>query len=80
MATHTSFLVGLPWLLRWYRTRLQCGGHGFDPKVGKIPWRREPATHSSSLAWRIPWTEEYLKKKKNSHISDSDILLKLTAF
>ena len=30
--------------------------HGFDPWVGKIPWRR--ATHSSILAWRIPWTEE----------------------
>ena len=24
--------------------------------VGKIPWRR--ATHSSILAWRIPWTGE----------------------
>ena len=31
----------------------------FDPWVGKIPWRREwMATHSSILAWRIPWTEE----------------------
>ena len=27
-----------------------------DPWVRKIPWRR--ATHSSILAWRIPWTEE----------------------
>ena len=25
--------------------------------VGKIPWRRV-ATHSSLLAWKIPWTEE----------------------
>ena len=23
-----------------------------------ILWRRELATHSSILAWRIPWTEE----------------------
>ena len=30
----------------------------FEPWVGKIPWRRELATHSSILAWRIPWTEE----------------------
>ena len=30
--------------------------HRFDPWVGKIPWRR--ATHSSILAWRIPWTEK----------------------
>ena len=31
---------------------------GFDPWVGKIPWRREMATHSSTLAWKIPWMEE----------------------
>ena len=29
----------------------------FDPWVGKIPWKMG-ATHSSILAWRIPWTEE----------------------
>ena len=34
-------------------------GHRFDPWVRKIPWRRvQQATHSSILAWRIPWTEE----------------------
>ena len=32
--------------------------HGFDPWVGKIPWRRGMATHSSILAWKIPWTAE----------------------
>ena len=26
--------------------------------VGKVPWRRKQATHSSILAWRIPWAEE----------------------
>ena len=30
----------------------------FDPWVGKIPWRRKMTTHSSILAWAIPWTEE----------------------
>ena len=30
---------------------------GSEPRFGKIPWR-EMATHSSVLAWRIPWTEE----------------------
>ena len=25
---------------------------------GKIPWRGGMATHSSTFAWRIPWTEE----------------------
>jgi len=29
----------------------------FDPWVRKIPWKRM-ATHSSILAWQIPWTEE----------------------
>ena len=24
----------------------------------RIPWRQGMATHSSILAWRIPWTEE----------------------
>ena len=32
--------------------------HGFDPWVGKIPWRKGMTTHSSILACRIPWTEE----------------------
>ena len=29
----------------------------FSPWVGKIPWSRK-CTHSSTLAWRIPWTEK----------------------
>ena len=30
----------------------------FSPWVGTIPWRQGMATHSSIVAWRIPWTEE----------------------
>ena len=30
---------------------------GSIPRSGKIPCREEMATHSSILAWRIPWTE-----------------------
>ena len=37
---------------------LQCGRPRFNPWVGKIPLEKEMATHSSVLAWRIPWTEE----------------------
>ena len=37
---------------------LQCRRLRFHPWVRKIPWRRGMATHSSILAWRIPWTEE----------------------
>ena len=36
----------------------RCKRHEFDPWVEKIPWRREWATHSRILAWKIPWAEE----------------------
>ena len=32
---------------------------GFDRSLGQEnPWEEGMATHSSILAWRIPWTEE----------------------
>ena len=41
----TSFPVStqpiLPWWLRRWSTCLQCGRPGFEPWVGKIPWRKE---------------------------------------
>ena len=55
---HASPFFRLPWWLRQKRICLQCRRAGFDPKVGKIPWRRTWQTHSSIFAWRIPWTEE----------------------
>ena len=45
-------ILGLPWWLR--RLFLECKRPGFDPWVGKMPWRRHPGCHSSILAWRIP--------------------------
>ena len=36
----------------------QCRRCGFDPWVGKNPWRRKMTIHSSILTWEIPWTEE----------------------
>ena len=47
--------------------RRQCKRCGFDPWVGKIPWRRAWQSTWSRIAleegmaihaWRIPWTEE----------------------
>ena len=35
------FTLRLPLWLSWYRMHLQCRKPGFDPWVGKIPWRRE---------------------------------------
>ena len=34
-------LQGLPLWLSWWSICLQCRRLGFDPWVGKIPWRRE---------------------------------------
>ena len=33
--------LGLPCWLRWSRIHLQCRRPGFNPWVGKTPWRRE---------------------------------------
>ena len=29
-----------------------------QPLGGEDPWKKEMATHSSILAWKIPWIEE----------------------
>ena len=57
LSTHACALVGLPC---GKESAYQCRRHrrhGFHPWIEKIPWRRK-ATHSSILAWEIPWTEE----------------------
>ena len=33
----------------------RCKRCDFHPRIRKIPWRRKMATHSSILAWKIPW-------------------------
>ena len=40
------------------RVSLQCRRPGFDTWVGKTLCKRKWPTHSSILAWKIPWTEE----------------------
>ena len=47
-------------LAQWVKIRLQWRHRrrGFDPWVRKIPLEEGMATHSSVLAWEIPWTEE----------------------
>ena len=47
---------GLSWWLRGKESTCQCRRCGFDPQVGKIPWRRK--WQPSIPAWKIPWTEE----------------------
>ena len=51
-------------LLRWLGGEVstcQCRRHKrhrFDPWVRKIPLEEGMATHTTTLAWRIPWTVE----------------------
>ena len=56
-ATHSSIL-GLPWWLRQGRICLQCGKPGFDPWIGKIPWRRAWQPNPVVLPGEILRTEE----------------------
>ena len=35
-----------------------AGDVGSIPGLGRLPLEREMATHSSILAWEIPWTED----------------------
>ena len=37
----SAYLSGLPWWLRWESICLQCRRPGFNPWVGKIPWKRK---------------------------------------
>ena len=54
--------------------------HRFDPWVGKIPWWRKMATHSSILAWAISWTEEPhgLQSMGSQRIRQTELLRDMT--
>ena len=45
--------VGLPWWLSGKESAYQCRELWFDPWV-----KKGMTTHSSILAWEMPWTEE----------------------
>ena len=47
----------LPWWLRWWRC-LQCQETWVRYLGQEDTLKKELATHSSILTWRIPWTEE----------------------
>ena len=49
-------LTGLPW---WLSGNTTCSAGHPDSILGwEEPLEEEMATHSSILAWKIPWTEE----------------------
>ena len=81
-----SSTSGLPWWFRWLRICLQFWRPGFDPWVGKIPWRRKwpPAPvflpgefHGKrSLAGYCPWVLQRLLSltKTQTQLSNSHLL------
>ena len=50
----------LPCLKGYLQTwiRLRRGSNLQHKELGAVPLEKGMATHSSILAWRIPWTEE----------------------
>ena len=50
--------IGFPWWLQWERIHLQYRRPGFDPWLGKIPWRRAWQPTPVFLPGESPWTEE----------------------
>ena len=53
-----SVIMGLPWWLRRRKTSA-CNAETWVRSLGQEdPLEKEMETHSSILAWEIPWTEE----------------------
>jgi len=46
------------WLKKKKKYTCQCRRHGFNPPAREDPLEKGMATHSSILAWEIPWTQE----------------------
>ena len=74
--------TGLPWCLRQERIRPQRGRPGFDPWVGKIPWRREglptpvyfpgEAHGKRSLTGYSPWDRRVRHDREAKHGTETD--------
>jgi len=71
------FRQALPWRLSWWRIRLQCRRPGFNPWVGKIPWRRE------RLPTPVFWPGEFhglyspWGRKESDRLSDFHLCLQV---
>ena len=55
---YNTSIRGLPWWLSSKEYACQCRGLGFDLWATEDPFGKDMVTHSSILAWKIPWTEE----------------------
>ena len=57
---------GLPWWLSGQESACSAGDANSDPGLRRFPGRGN-GTHSSNLAWKIPWTEEPHALHSTSH-------------
>ena len=64
-----------PWWLKRSRILLQYRRPGFNPWVGKIPWRREWQPTPAFLSGEAPWTEEPGTPQSMSQIQMSTHIL-----
>ena len=55
--TCVSFVLGFPGDSVVKNPHVNAGDTGLTPGSGRSP-EKEIATHSDTLAWEIPWTEE----------------------
>ena len=74
--------MGLPWWLRRLSVSLQCRRPGFDPWVGKIPWRRKWQSTPVLLPGKSrglysPWGRKESDTTKRLHFHFSVIYKKL---
>ena len=67
----------LPWWLSGKELTCQCRMLGFNLWGREDPLEKETATHSSILAWRIPWTEEPGRLPSMRVAEESDTILPL---
>ena len=71
--THSN-IIGLLLWFSWQRVCLQCERPGFDPWVGKIPWRRE------RLPTPVFWPGEFQGLYSPRGHKESDINERLSLF
>ena len=58
MAPEVSSNLGLSWWLRWSSVLLTMQETWVRSLGWEDPLEKEMATPSSTLAWKVPWTEE----------------------
>ena len=76
-ATHSSIL-GFPWCSDGKESTCNAGDLSSIPGLERSPGEGNGYTHSSILAWRIPWTEEPGRLQSMESHKESDMTKQLS--